>query len=125
VDLPAWLLTADAPPVELAPWASLELATSPACAKGDGYRTLIQTLPPWIEVEGPRASSSTLGMSAIVRWSAERVCLEAVEIGLAPAASIQVKLVAWFTGAAARSTFVSASTTESVYEHATCELVAR
>ncbi len=139
VDAPAWLLSADAPPVELAPWASLEPATSPACAKTDGYRALIQTATPWLEVEGARFSGNPPGMSAIVRWSPERVCLEAVEIGLreqassaatpAPAADrsapINVMIVARFTGKAATSAFVGTSTTASVQQAAKCELLAR
>ncbi|HEX5101856.1 MAG TPA: hypothetical protein VFV94_20240 [Polyangiaceae bacterium] len=124
VDVPAWLLTADGPPVELAPWATLELATSPACAKGDGYRALIQTLPPWIDVAGARASSDALGMSAIVRWSTERVCLEAVEIGAEPSAPIQANWVARFTGKGENAAFVGTSATASLRENATCELVA-
>jgi hypothetical protein len=138
VDLPAWLLTADGPPVELAPWATLEPATSAACAQGGGYRALIQTATPWIEVEGARFSGLSPGMSAIVRWSPERVCLEALEVGLReqaasparpdpklrPGPPIQVMIVARFTGKDASSAFVGTTTAASVHEAAKCELVA-
>jgi hypothetical protein len=136
-DSPAWLLRADEPPVELAPWASLEPATSPACAKGDGYRALIQTSVPWLEVEGATLSHFTPGMSAIVRWSAERVCLEAVEIGLRdepdgaqpadptlePRTPIRVLVVGRFAGKDAGSAFVGTGTTSGVLEPVKCELV--
>ena len=129
-DAPAWLLFADAPPVALASWASLEPATSPACARNDGYRTLIQTLPSWIDVEGSRTSSSVLGMSALVRWSTERVCLEAVEIGTGnagpnPASPSSVTLVAQFAGKNSSAAFVGTTDTDSVHDAASCELVAR
>jgi photosystem II stability/assembly factor-like uncharacterized protein len=138
VDTPAWLLSADGPPVELAPWATLEPATSPACAKGGGYRALVQTGTPWLDVEGARFSGNAPGMSAIVRWSPERVCLEAVEIGLreqaggSPAKTdpglngappITVMIVARFTANDASAAFVGTSTTASVREPAKCELV--
>jgi hypothetical protein len=130
LDAPAWLLSADGAPVELAPWSSLELATSPACAKGDGYRALVQTEVPWIEVEGAKFSGREPGMSAIVRWSAERVCLEAVELGLrdqadGPSARVpmQVTIVARFTTKDSSAAFVGTGTTASVREAAKCELV--
>ena len=46
-DNPAWLLSADATPLELAPWSTLEVATSPQCADGDGYRAIVQTGKSW------------------------------------------------------------------------------
>lgn len=124
VDIPAWLLTADGPPVELAPWTSLELASSPACANAEGYRALIQVAPPWIEVEGAQLTKLAPGMSAIVRWSTERVCLEALEIGRNSGWSDRVMIVADFTAKKVKAAFVGTSTTASVREAATCELVA-
>jgi photosystem II stability/assembly factor-like uncharacterized protein len=126
VDTPAWLLSADAPPVELAPWSSLEPATSPACKKGDGYRALIQTAAPWIELEGARFSGIAPGMNAIVRWSPERVCLEAVELGFreqAGSVTFPVLLVARFTAQDASAAFVGSSTAASVHEVTQCEFV--
>ncbi|MGC4090237.1 MAG: hypothetical protein QM756_20630 [Polyangiaceae bacterium] len=79
VDNPAWFLSDAKPPVELAPWATLELASSPACAGNSGYRAVVQTRKPWVELEGAKGFSLPPGMSALVRWSPERVCLEAVE----------------------------------------------
>jgi hypothetical protein len=144
-DAPAWLLSADGPPVELAPWATLEPATSTACAKGGGYRALVQTATPWIALEGAHPSWNAPGMSAIVRWSPERVCLEAVQLGFreqapsapkpppaakpgrsrASAPPIQVVVVARFTTQDATAAFVGTSTTASVHAAAKCELVAR
>ncbi|HEV8549991.1 MAG TPA: hypothetical protein VGQ57_13200, partial [Polyangiaceae bacterium] len=125
VDLPAWLLSAGAPPMELAPWASLEPASSPACAKGDGYRALIQTSPSWLELDVGGASSGGGGMSAIVRWSPERVCLEAVEIPTQGPDRTPRTLVARFTGPGPSAAFVRESLPASGREAATCELVAQ
>lgn len=135
IDTPAWLLSADAPPIELAPWSTLEPASSPACAKDNGYRALIQTGTPWIDVEGAAFTGTALGMSAIVRWSAERVCLESVEIGLgtreAPPAktdpkkrpqSLDVMLVARFASKDANAAFVGSGVAGSVREPAKCAL---
>jgi hypothetical protein len=138
VDMPAWLLSADGAPVELAPWSSLEPATSPACAKGGGYRALIQTASPWIDLEGAQWSWNAPGMSAIVRWSPERVCLEAVELGFrehaggvvksSPTAksaeSFPLTLVARFTRGDSSTAFVGTSLTASTREPAKCEFVA-
>ena len=125
VDLPAWLLSAGAPPIELAPWASLEPASSPACAKGDGYRALIQTLPSWLDLEVGGASSGAGGMSAIVRWSPERVCLEAFEIPTQRPDRTPGTLVARFTGPAPSAAFVRSRMPASGREAASCELVAQ
>src|SRR5450631_1031894 len=80
-DNPAWLLSDDAAPVELAPWSSLEVATSPACADKSGYRAIVQTGKSWLSVDGASGFRPQTGMTALVRWSTERVCLEAVEVG--------------------------------------------
>lgn len=85
VDDPAWLLTPDTAPVELAPWSTLEPATSAACAAmTDGVRALVQTVVPWVTVEGAMPFPRPPGMSAIVRWGRARVCLEAIEAGYRP-----------------------------------------
>src|SRR6478736_1835936 len=80
-DNPAWILSKDAAPVELAPWSTLELATSPACAGNDGYRAIVQNVvKPWFEISGG-SELRNASMTALVRWNSERVCLEAVELG--------------------------------------------
>jgi hypothetical protein len=88
VDDPAWWFGKDAPPVELAPWSTLQLATSTACTHSDdGVRAIVQTPLPWVTVAGSSGFDGTRkfpeqpGMKAIVRWSKARVCLEAIELG--------------------------------------------
>jgi hypothetical protein len=77
-DDPALVLAPGTDPIPLAPWSTLELGSSPACAASTGgYRALIQTPYAWLANE-ERAGNAP-GMSALVRWSADRVCLEAVE----------------------------------------------
>ena len=132
-DDPAWLLTPDGPPVELAPWSALEPATSPSCAPaamgGDAVRALIQTAAPWVDVEGARGFWRTPGTTAIVRWGREHVCLEAVEGGYRqinqpgdPRYGAQVMAVARFTGADAGAAFVGMTGTEALRSPATCRL---
>jgi hypothetical protein len=88
VDDPAWWIPTNAPPVELAPWSTLEVATSAACSRSDdGARAIIQTQFPWVTVAGSSGFGGAPkfpeqpGMKALVRWSKERVCLEAIELG--------------------------------------------
>jgi hypothetical protein len=75
-------------------------------------------------------------MSAIVRWGTERVCLEAIEIGVGPRAvsvakpdpkirekTIDVMIVARFTAKDTSAAFVGAGMTGSIREAAKCALV--
>jgi hypothetical protein len=65
----------------LAPWSTLASAEDPAC-KGDagGWRVTIQTLAPWLKLAGDVKAIDEAPMLARVRWSAQRVCIEAVEL---------------------------------------------
>jgi hypothetical protein len=139
-DNPAWLIRTDSPPLELAPWSSLEPATSHACTRSsDGYRAIVQTKVAWVEVEGARPAWP--GMTALVRWSPERVCLEALEVGLRLDTAHQdplrdnienlesrldsqvaVLVVARFTGADRRAAFVGTGAQRTIREPAVCEL---
>ena len=81
---PAVLLLPGAPAMVLAPWSTLVAADDPAC-KSDtgGWRATLQTMGPWIRLTGAadlRAADDGGRMLARVRWSATRVCLEAVEL---------------------------------------------
>ncbi len=127
IDDPAWVLSDDAAPVALAPWSSLELATSPACLHDDGYRALIQTPRAWVRVNGTGVGRPA-GMTALVRWSTERVCLEAIEVGFGelrpaePVRPVQVMAVTRFVGAGVGSSLLGAESTSTVHEPATCAL---
>ncbi len=125
-DSPAWLLGDDIAPIELAPWSTLELASSPACAHSGGYRAIVQTDPSWLNLDdsSDRANSA---LSAIVRWSAERVCLEAIEIDASkrapdPEQRAAASLVARFIGSEPGAAFVSTENA-AARTPATCELV--
>ena len=65
----------------LAPWSSLQPATAPACADKAGYRAIVLAASTWFKaVHGAAEAPSDRGMVAAVRWSKERVCLEALEV---------------------------------------------
>jgi hypothetical protein len=67
----------------LAPWSSLAAAEDAACRKdAGGFRAIVQTKSSWVRLRGSRSASDLLApeMSARVRWSADRVCLEAIEV---------------------------------------------
>ncbi len=117
----------------LAPWSSLELATSPGCANEDGYRAIVQTARPWLDVEGAPRTDLGPGMTALVRWSKERVCIEAVEVGIADGsadaeadgiASLHPMAVARFVGSAPGSALVGTGPTSMVQKPIKCELAA-
>lgn len=80
---PAVLLVAGAPAVPLAAWSTLATADDPACkADGTGWRVTLQTIAPWLRLSGAgelRGQEDAF-MLARVRWSASRICLEAVEL---------------------------------------------
>ncbi len=130
VDDPAWLLTPDAPPVELAPWSTLESATSSACLRpSDAFRVLVQTPVPWVTMDGSLGFRRQPGMTALVRWGRDRVCLEAVELGdreiedeAEGQYGVQVMAVARFTGAGAGAGLVGMSRSEAYRAAATCTL---
>lgn len=70
----------------LAPWSTLLNADDPACRKDSGgFRAIVQARVPWVELLMGRSSMGPgdapfPAMTARVRWSAERVCLEAIEL---------------------------------------------
>lgn len=70
------------PPELLAPFASVVAAAEPACAGAAGYRAIVVGNQGWLKVaRGPGVSrEDEWGQSMLVRWSAERVCVEALEI---------------------------------------------
>ncbi|HWA78395.1 MAG TPA: hypothetical protein VG937_38935 [Polyangiaceae bacterium] len=119
-DDPALLLTPSSEPIALASWSTLELASSPAClASHDGYRALIQTPESWLDAEPGGADSA---MSAIVRWSSSRVCLEAVE---APSGSgpNRAHLVARFAGKNQGAALVTQEGDKAHRQGVTCQVV--
>jgi hypothetical protein len=124
-DNPAWLLADDTAPLELAPWSTLQVASSAACAGGDGFRAVIQTQRPWLRLDGANSRSS---MTALVRWSTERVCLEAVELGYRNIPTdgspqpLTVLAVARFVGPDAVAAFVGNEASAQVRVSASCEL---
>jgi hypothetical protein len=121
------------PPVELAPWSTVELASSPACASGDGYRAVVQTPAPWVDVEGAAFKFVRPGMAAVVRWSTERVCLEAIEagfrmeegsgVGFEGDLPVYVMVVARFVGDGAGAGVVGTGAEERIRQPARCELL--
>jgi hypothetical protein len=65
----------------LAPWSSLKLESDPACADKSGYRAIVLPARSWFRLrQGATEVPQDLGMVAAVRWSKERVCLEALEV---------------------------------------------
>ena len=68
-------------PEVLAPFSSVVAASDPACSASAGYRAIVLGRQGWLKVT--RYSQGEIGddwgFSAIVRWSADRVCLEALE----------------------------------------------
>jgi hypothetical protein len=66
----------------LAPWSALISADDPACkSDASGWRATIQTVAAWIKLSGTDTNAQDdAPMVARVRWSASRVCLEAVEL---------------------------------------------
>jgi photosystem II stability/assembly factor-like uncharacterized protein len=127
---PAVLSLPGAPPLALAPWSTLKTADTPECrAETGGWRATIATTKPWVRISGDAKLMDDAPMFARVRWSAQRVCLEALEVRLADTdtnvlfrsktggrgeavapqeASLETWLVARFTGTpgAARTSIV-------------------
>lgn len=77
---PAYLLRPGQEPIALAPWATVQPADSAPCADGKGYRAIVTSRRSWLATEAGQAEEDHLFL-ARVRWSEERVCLEAVEAG--------------------------------------------
>ncbi|HTJ84106.1 MAG TPA: hypothetical protein VL400_20445, partial [Polyangiaceae bacterium] len=77
---PALLLLPGAAPVALAPWSTLEDATSPACAAGHGFHAVITSRAPWVRFGAPLEDGSDHVMIAKVRWGTDRVCLDGIEV---------------------------------------------
>ncbi|HEY0467015.1 MAG TPA: hypothetical protein VGC79_22590, partial [Polyangiaceae bacterium] len=108
------------------PWSTLELATSPKCADGDGYRAIVQTGKSWFT--GGTYPYWQVGMTALVRWGGRRVCLEAVEVGDSVLAyqrateSVHVSAVARFAGAQPGAAFIATESSVALREPATCDL---
>lgn len=80
------LATVLGPMIKLAPWSSLVTADSPACsADKKGYRTLVPVDPSvYFTLDSVKLPGVTLGKQGLVlvRWSEERVCLEAVDLAV-------------------------------------------
>ena len=85
---PALLMVQGAPTVALAPWSTLTSAEDDAC-KNDagGYRGVIQAVEPWVRLVGTEPMpDEDAPMTARVKWSTQRVCLEAIELRAADSA---------------------------------------
>jgi hypothetical protein len=85
---PAILLRPDKPLAVLAPWASAQPANSPDCkADRGGYRAIVRVADRWFDVRGlDRGSGGGGSTLARVRWSPNRLCVEAIDVdaGTAP-----------------------------------------
>lgn len=80
-DDPPFAYVAGKPLERLAPWSTLQPATSPACADKAGYRAIVMAASNWFKaIHGASEAPVDRGMVAAVRWSKERVCLEALEV---------------------------------------------
>jgi len=78
---PALFLQPGALPLALAPWSTLTSAAASACRGHQGVRALVSVSPSWLSLRDHTVYSDTRTiMLAQVRWSPERVCLEAVEL---------------------------------------------
>jgi hypothetical protein len=78
---PALLLLPGQPMRPLAPWDTLQSADTPACQQDpSGFRAILLTRGPWVSVTDSEAPLvGTAGSMTLVRWSPERVCVEALE----------------------------------------------
>jgi hypothetical protein len=71
----------DKPIEELAPWNELHPASDPACADKAGYRALLLPRESWLALSRSETDADQdFGMVLSVRWSKERVCVEALEV---------------------------------------------
>lgn len=79
--LPVQPQTPSNSPTPLAAWSTITPADDAACKQDmRAFRSIINTNAPWLRVRGGGAVDGVPLMSARVSWSAERVCLEALEI---------------------------------------------
>ncbi len=76
-------------------------ATDAACAGDAGYRAIVVIDESWLDLGSDGLAPRDRGMTAAVRWSTERVCVEAVEVGEAGAQQMdpppRLRVVARFT----------------------------
>jgi hypothetical protein len=79
-DAPALLLRPNAVPAALAPWSTLAVAGAPECEGMKGYRAVIATAEPWLRLGADDDLDTHRVGFALVRWSSERVCLDAIEV---------------------------------------------
>jgi hypothetical protein len=78
---PAYIVLPGGSPVALASWSTLTSAADPACvADGRGWRAIFETPVPWVTLAGGTLEGPEEPMLARVRWSPDRVCLEAIEL---------------------------------------------
>jgi hypothetical protein len=74
---PAWLLRSGARPEALAAWSTLTADGAPGCEGTVGVRAVITARRSWVD-SGTLSADEELPFVARVRWTSERVCLEAV-----------------------------------------------
>jgi hypothetical protein len=86
---PALLIVPGSPTVTLAPWSTLTGADDPTCkADAGGFRGIVQVVAPWVRLVGSEpAPEQDAPMVARVKWSKDRVCLEAIELRASDIAS--------------------------------------
>lgn len=77
---PAVLLTKGEAPVVLAPWSTAVADGAPGCEGANGHRAVIGMPTSWFRLGVVDPGSSERIAFARVRWSKERVCVEAVEL---------------------------------------------
>lgn len=87
---PALLLVPAMPPVALAPWSTLTLASDPECKRDPGWRATLQVIAPWVKISAPELHPQDGLMLARVKWSAARVCLEGLEVRL-PSVDLRIR----------------------------------
>ena len=80
-DDPALLLAPGKPPVPLAPWSALG-AGSTCTTDASAVRAIVELKPGWLGVNLPGSPDEPATALGMVRWSQERVCLEALEFPL-------------------------------------------
>jgi hypothetical protein len=104
---PAFLLRPNAAPLELPPWSTVRPASSPECASSAAdHRVLIRAPRSWFELTQAGSAWSSGGgdlpMLALVRVSAVRYCLEAVDLGAGEVTfgdfTIPTRVIARFAG---------------------------
>lgn len=116
------------PVARLAPWSSLVSADDPACRADEGaFRALLVVDPrAWIGVDSAASPGLTLARQGLlmVRWGRERVCLEALDVGVhdeltrgAPARSF--RLIARWAGEGERGAALRAP---DLRQELTCSL---